>query len=177
MAETEGMPHITFRASVGGNAVIVLAALGCVVGAWAISQHPNAPSLIKAFAILVVLAGLVVAVIKLKVLIERPVMADLSSDGLFLKNHNQTIPWEAIAGVRENAGGKHGAVIELVPVEPLHDVLTRGSLRLGRSANMMAGLPQYCFAMTGMIGSNAEFLSAAAHYTIVMEPVASLDAE
>ena len=109
-------------------------------------------------------AGLAIPVLIYR-LIVRPVMVRISGDGLSLKTHDVMIPWAALERVRlVNTREDSGEVLEFVPVSPLHEVFKSGKLALGASANSMAGLPDYCFSMAGIEGSNLDLLTAIANF-------------
>lgn len=142
---------------------ILLLTLGVAILAWSgtMLMLGDLPAWASAMAILFAVgAGFALPVLIYR-LIMRPIMVRVSSDGLFLKNYNATIPWDALERAELiNTRGDSGEVVEFIPATPLHSVFKSGKLALGASANSMAKLPDYCFSMTGIDGSNQDLLAA-----------------
>ncbi len=163
-----------FRASFLGSFLIlvgsVLTIVWCVV-MLALSGNP----MWQAVALIGIVAGLMSTLVMGYRLLWRPVMIRVDQKGLFLKALNTTIPWSALDGARlytvlDHKGGKRH-VIEFVPHQPLHPEMSRGKLKLGSRANMLAGLPDYCYAMDGIDGDNAMLLAAISLHIPVLPPV------
>ena len=160
-----------FRASRGGSALIMTGAV--LICGWSlIVLNAVADALWQAIAICLFLGGAIVAMAVGRRLVLRPVMVRIDSDGLFLKNYNQVIPWKALESVRFTRTDKtgDGGVVELTPRRPLHPELASGMLKIGRKTNAMAGLPDYCVSMTGIEGTAAMLLAAMSFYVSVAPP-------
>lgn len=138
---------------------VVFAAAGLIL--W--YQH-DVPADLKYWMGLIGCGAVIVFFIALYRLIFLPVMVRVSPKGLFIKNYDTTIPWEALEIARLVKLKNGGEIVEFIPHQPVHDVLSTGKFALGKTANHFAKLPDYAYSMTGVNGSNQDLLRAMSVY-------------
>ena len=173
--EPEGQ---SFRASFRGSALFLILSLLTTIWCVLVIAFNDAPQEMELIAWLLIFGCVIMGVVMFYRMIWRPVIIHVGSAGIYLKNYGATIPWEALEGVRlatvrlghddEPGGGKQ--LVEFVAKSPLHPAMITGRLRAGRSANLMAGLPDYCMSMDGLEGSNAMLLAALTAYVPILPP-------
>ena len=169
----------SFRASFWGSALFLVLSLLTTIWSIIVIVFDDAPTVLVSVAWLLILGCIIVGAVMFYRMIWRPIIIHVGSNGIYLKNYNASIPWTALEGVRlanvrlgnQSDTDKPKQLVEFVPKTPLHPVLQTGSLREGRSANLMVGLPDYCMSMDGLEGSNAMLLAALSAYTRILPSV------
>lgn len=167
-----------FRASFLGSFAILTGAALTLLWSGFMLRGGGGTAFWQAVIAIIGAGSVLVVLVMIYRLLWRPVMVRVDVDGLHLKNYDATIPWAALEGARictVTGFGRDGTgsteVVEFVPLRPLHPELDRGKLKLGQRANAMAGLPDYCFSMTGIDGDNAMLLAAISLHLPVLPTV------
>ncbi len=153
-----------FRASRLGSFLIAIGSVVFIAAGLILWFQPEAPFELRAMMGLLGLGAIVVFCVVLYRLIVNPVMVRVSADGLFIKNYDATIPWEALEKAVLLQTEHAAELVEFVVKKPLHSSMTISKLKLGRVANNLAKLPDYCYSMTGVRGSNKDLLNAISYY-------------
>ncbi len=153
-----------FKASRLGSFLIAIGSVVFIAAGFILWYQPDAPFELRAIMGLLGLGAVIVFCVVLYRLIVNPVMVRVSADGIFIKNYDATIPWEALETVRLINLDHAGDLIEFIPSQPMHSVYIAGKFALGKTANNLAKLPDYCYSMTGIRGSNQDLMRAMSYY-------------
>ncbi|WP_233355234.1 hypothetical protein [Hirschia maritima] len=153
-----------FRASRLGSFLILIGSVVFAAAGLILWYQPDAPYDLRLWMGLFGIGAACVFFVVLYRLVVGPVMVRVSPEGLFIKNYDATIPWEALETVRLVMIENRGEMLELVPKAPLHSTLATGKFALGKQVNNLAGLPDYAYSMTGIRGTNQDLMRAISVY-------------
>lgn len=156
-----------FKASRLGSFLIAIGSVVFVATGLIFWYQHDVPPELKYWMALIGCGAAIVFFIALYRLIFLPVMVRVSPKGLFIKNYDTTIPWEALEKAMLVKPEHAAELVEFVAKKPLHPSMTVTKLKLGCAANNLAKLPDYCYNMTGVRGSNRDLLNA----ILVYQPI------
>lgn len=149
-----------FKASRLGSFLIAIGSVAIAAAGLILWNQPDAPVDMRMLMGLFAIGALFALPVALYRLIVAPVMVRVSPEGLFIKNYDTTIPWDALEAALIFHHKQGSEIIEFVPTKPLHDVFKSGKLALGKKANNFVKLPDYAYSMTGIRGTNQDLLRA-----------------
>ena len=121
-----------YKASRLGSFLIAIGSVAIAAAGLILWYQPDAPNDLRLWMGLFGIGAVCVFFVVLYRLVICPVMVRVSPEGLFIKNYDATIPWEALESARLVTPENRGEILELVPKEPLHSVLVTGKFAFGK---------------------------------------------
>jgi|GEM_PF-5261831 len=153
-----------FRASRLGSFLILIGSVVFAAAGLILWYQPDAPNDMRLWMGLFGIGAICVFFVVLYRLIVCPVMVRVSPEGLFIKNYDATIPWDALEKAKLIQTEQATELVEFVAKQPLHSSMTESKLNLGRFANNLVKLPDFVYSMAGIQGSNKDLLNAISFY-------------